>query len=100
MTNNLSLRALVVCVASNSFVRCQSLEGRSFKFVERDIPTTRMTVCLATGASITAEKRVIGIHYTLEGEQYDNDFIVLDLDDKFDVILGFPWLTRYEPRVS
>ena len=37
---------------------------------------------------------------TLEGEQYDDDFIVLDLDDKFDVILGLPWLRRYEPRVS
>ncbi|CAI5745401.1 unnamed protein product [Peronospora destructor] len=59
-----------------------------------------MTVRLATGASITVEKRVVGIHYTLEGEQYDDDFIVLDLDDKFDVILGLPWLRKYEPRVS
>ena len=48
-----------------------------------------MTVCLATGASITAEKRVVGIHYTLESEQYNDDFIVLDRDDKFDVILEF-----------
>ena len=83
-----------------NFVRRQSLEGRRLKFVERDIPQLMMTVCLATGASITVEKRVVGIHYTLEGEQYDDDFIVLDLDDKFDVILGLPWLTRYEPRVS
>ena len=99
-TNDLSLRALVDCGASNNFVRRQSLEGRRLKFVERDIPLTRMTVRLATGASITVEKRVVGIHYTLEGEQYDDDFIVLDLDDKFDVILGLPWLRRYEPRVS
>ena len=99
-TNDLSLRALVDCGASNNFVRRQSLEGRRLKFVERDIPLTRMTVRLATGASITVEKRVVGIHYTLEGEQYDDDFIVLDLDDKFDVILGLPWLRKYEPRVS
>ena len=25
---------------------------------------------------------------------------VMDLDDKFDVILGLPWLTSYEPRVN
>ena len=31
--------------------------------------------------------------------QYNDDIIVLDLDDKFDV-LGLPWLRRYEPRVS
>ena len=41
----------------------------------------------------------MGLHYTLEGEQYDDDFIVLDLDDKFDVILGLSWLRRYEPKV-
>ena len=82
MKNDLSLRALVDCGASNNFVRRQSLEVRRLKFVERDIPQTMMTVCLATGASITVEKRVVGIHYTSEGEQYDDDFIVLDLDDK------------------
>ncbi|CAI5720134.1 unnamed protein product [Peronospora farinosa] len=59
-----------------------------------------MTVRLATGASVTVKKRVVGIHYTLEGKKYDDDFIVLDLDDKFDVILGLPWLRWYEPWVS
>ena len=53
----------------------------------RDIPLTRMTVRLATGASITVMKRVVRIHYMLKDLQYDDDFIVLDWDDKFDVIL-------------
>ena len=66
--NDLSLRALVDCGESNNFVCRQSIEGRGLKFVERDIPPTRMTVCLATCASITVEKRV-GIHYKLEGKQ-------------------------------
>ena len=48
----------------------------------------RKTVRLATGASITVEKRYVGIYYTFEGEKYDDDFIVLDPDDKFDFILG------------
>ena len=100
VTNDLSLRALVDCGASNNFIRRQSLEGRRLKYVERDIPLTRMTVRLATGASITVMKRVVRIHYTLKELQYDNDFIVLDLDDKFDVILGLPWLRKYEPRIS
>ena len=55
---------------------------------------------LATGASVTVMKRVVGITYTLKGVQYNDDFIILDLDDKFDVILGLPWLRRYEPCVS
>ena len=61
---------------------------------------TRMTARLAAGASITLMKRVVGFRYTLEDLQYDDDFIVLDMDDKFDVILGLPWLRRYKPRVS
>ena len=88
------------CGASNNFIRRQSLEGRRLKYVERDIPLTRMTVRLATGASITVMKRVVKVHYTLKEKQYDDDFIVLDLDDKFDVILGLPWLRKYEPRIS
>ena len=100
MTKNLSLRALVDCGASNNFVRRQSLEAGIFDFVEREILSTIMTMRLATGASISVKKRVVGIHYTLKDEQYDDDFIVLDLNDKFDVILGLPWLRRYEPRLS
>ena len=49
-----------------------------------------MTVRLATGASVTVMKRVVGITYTLKGVHYDDDFIILDLDDKFDAILGLP----------
>uniref|UniRef100_A0AAV1U0L0 Uncharacterized protein n=1 Tax=Peronospora matthiolae TaxID=2874970 RepID=A0AAV1U0L0_9STRA len=59
-----------------------------------------MTVCLATGASETVNKREVGIHYTLEGKQYDDDSIVSDLDDKFDGILGLPWLKKYRPWVD
>ena len=77
MTKGLSVRALVDCGASNNFFRRQSLEDRRLKFVERITPPTKLTVRLATGASITVEKRVVGINYTLEGEQYDDDFILL-----------------------
>ena len=55
-----------------------------------------MTVHLATGASVTVMKRVVGIFHIVREVQYDDGSIVLDLDDKFDVILGLPWLRRYE----
>ena len=100
VTKDLSLRALVDCGASNNFVRRQSLEDRRLKFVERVTTPTRLTVRLATGAYIAVKKRVVGFHYTLEDLQYNDGFIVLGLDDKFDVILGLPWLIKYEPRVS
>ena len=45
-------------------------------------------------------KRVVRVHYTLKDLQYDNDFIVLDLDDKFDVILCLTWLRKNELWIS
>ena len=59
-----------------------------------------MTVRLATGTSVIVMKRVVGITYTLKEVQYDDDFIILDLDDKIDVIRGLLWLRRYDPQAS
>ena len=92
---DMSPRAMVDCGASNNFARRQSLDRRELEYVEREIPPTRMTVRLATGASVTVMKRVVGITYTLKGVHYNDYFIILDLDDKFDVILRLPWLRRY-----
>ena len=96
----LSLRALVDCGASNNFVRERLLDDLRLNRVERKIPPTRMTVRLATGSTVTVMKRVVGIHYTWNEKELDDDFVVLDLDDKFDVILGMPWLKKYEPLVD
>ena len=100
VTKDFSIRALVDCGASNNFVRRQSLDDRSLKFIECITPPTRPKVRLATGASIAVIQSVVGVRYKLENLQYNDNFIVLDLDDKFDVILGLPWLRRYDPRVS
>ena len=100
VTQGMSLRALVDCGASNNFVQRQSLDNRELEYIEQEITPTRMTVRLATGASVAVMNRVVGITYTLKGVQYDDDFIILDLDDKFDVILGITWLRRYKPQVS
>ena len=63
VTKDLSLLVQVDCGASNNFARRQSREAERLNFVKHDIPITRMTERLATGASITDEKRVVGIQY-------------------------------------
>uniref|UniRef100_A0AAV1U8M7 Uncharacterized protein n=1 Tax=Peronospora matthiolae TaxID=2874970 RepID=A0AAV1U8M7_9STRA len=100
VTSGMSLRALVDCVASTGFIRRQSLEDSRLNYVEREFPPTRMKVCLASDALKTVNKRLVGIHYTLEEKQYDDDFIVPDLDDKFDFILGLPRKRKYQPWIS
>ena len=94
VAKDMSLRALVDCGASNNFVQRQSLDNNKLKYIEREIPPTRMTVRLVTGTSVTVMKRVVGISSTMKEVQYDHDFILFDFDDKFDVILGLPWLRR------
>ncbi|KAG2966507.1 hypothetical protein PC119_g24702 [Phytophthora cactorum] len=74
-----SLRALVDSGASNNFVRQQSLPKLNFE----DVDTSRsvLEVRLATGATVRTEKRG-------------------HLEDKFDLVLGKPWLAQHDPVVN
>uniref|UniRef100_A0AAV1T7L0 Uncharacterized protein n=1 Tax=Peronospora matthiolae TaxID=2874970 RepID=A0AAV1T7L0_9STRA len=53
VTTGMPIRFLVDCGASNSFIGRQSLEDSRLKYVEQEIPPTRMTVRFATVASAT-----------------------------------------------
>ena len=59
-----------------------------------------LTVRLATDASLIAQERVVKVYYMFKGKEHNDCFIVLDLDDKFDVILGLQCLIPSEPWVS
>ena len=54
----------------------------------RDITLKSMTVP-CNRRICNSKKRVVGIQYTLKREKYDDDSIVLDLDDIIDVILDY-----------
>ncbi|GMF29106.1 unnamed protein product [Phytophthora lilii] len=45
-------------------------------------------------------KRVMRLAIEFEDFRGEDEFILLDLDDKFDLILGMPWLKRYQPRID
>ncbi|KAF1319498.1 Pol protein, partial [Globisporangium splendens] len=95
------LRALLDTGASNNFVR--SHVARALARVISDesrSSESKITVRLATGATVTTEKHVTRLRVTHDGRQMEGDFIWLDLDDKFDVILGMPWLKKYQPIID
>ena len=52
------------------------------------------------GSYVIVMKRVLESRYTLEDVRYEDDPILLDLDEKFDGILSLPLVKRYEPQVS
>ncbi|KAK1946298.1 hypothetical protein P3T76_001851 [Phytophthora citrophthora] len=93
-----SLRALVGSGASNNFVRQGSL--RRFDFEETDTPRGVLEVRLATGATVRSEKRVVRVRFSYKRRTFVEDLIVLDLDDKFDLVLGMPWLARHDPVIN
>ncbi|GMF57362.1 unnamed protein product [Phytophthora fragariaefolia] len=93
-----SLRALVDCGASNNFVRLQSLARLDFEEVE--LPRSLLEVRLAMGVVVRAEKRVVRVRFSYREKKFVDELIVLDLDDKFDMVLGMPWLARHDPVID
>ncbi|KAG6610671.1 reverse transcriptase [Phytophthora cinnamomi] len=84
--------------ASNNFVRLRSLSRLDFE--EVDTPRSLLEVRLATGAIVKTEKRVVIVRFSYKQRVFVEHFIVLDLDDKFDVVMGMPWLARHDPVID
>ncbi|GMF89401.1 unnamed protein product [Phytophthora fragariaefolia] len=93
-----SLRALVNCGASNNFVLLQSLARLDFEEVE--LPRSLLEVRLATGVVVRTEKRVVRARFSYEEKKFVDEPIVLDLDNKFDMVLDIPWLARHDPVID
>ncbi|GMF47629.1 unnamed protein product [Phytophthora fragariaefolia] len=92
------LRALVDCGASNNFVRLQSLARHDFEEVK--LPRSLLEVRLAMGVVVRTEKRARTTRFSYEGKKFVDELIVLGLDDKFDMVLGMPWLARHDPVID
>ncbi|KAF1313487.1 Pol protein, partial [Globisporangium splendens] len=91
------LRALVDTGASNNFVRTQVARRQG---LDLPISNKEMIVRLANGSKVTMPKRVLRMAIECDDFRGEDEFIALDLDDKFDLILGMPWLRRYQPSID
>ncbi|KAF1317587.1 reverse transcriptase, partial [Globisporangium splendens] len=93
------LRALVDTGASNNFVRNEVIV-RHGVFVPDANEDKTMVIRLANGSTVKMPKRVVRLAMKCEDFRGEDEFILLDLDDKFDLILGMPWLKRYQPSID
>ncbi|KAG2787405.1 hypothetical protein PC129_g11647 [Phytophthora cactorum] len=59
-----------------------------------------LEVRLATGATVRTEKLVVRVRFSYKHRVFAENLIVLDLDDKFDLVLGMPWLARHDPVIN
>ncbi|TYZ59378.1 hypothetical protein PybrP1_003790, partial [[Pythium] brassicae (nom. inval.)] len=93
-----ALRALVDTGASSNFARAQRLAKMVHE--ELDVPRTRLSVCLATGSVVHVNKRMVRVKFRYRHKRCRSDFIVLDLEDWYDFIIGIPWVQKYQPTIG
>ena len=95
------LTALVDCGATNNFVKESCCDGPLFGFDVKYHPDVKMVVRFADGKPRSSAKRTISLdcEYELEKTSYRSrdEFLVLQTDQKYDLILGMPWLKRHRP---
>ncbi|KAF1316786.1 reverse transcriptase, partial [Globisporangium splendens] len=93
------LRALVDTGASNNFVRNEVIVRHKVPMPDANEDKT-MVIRLANGSTVKMPKRVVRLAMKCEDFRGEDEFILLDLDDKFDLILGMPWLKRFQPSID
>ncbi|KAF1314353.1 putative retroelement, partial [Globisporangium splendens] len=93
------LRALVDTGASNNFVRNEVIVRHKVSMPDASDEKT-MVIRLANGSTVKMPKRVVRLAIKCEDFRGEDEFILLDLDDKFDLILGMPWLKRFQPSID
>ena len=94
------LRALLDTGASNNFVRRAALKGYK-DCSDGDVPSSeQLCIRLADGSTIRVPKRIVPLHLSYEMFSAEDDFLSLDLDDRFDIILGMPWLIKHKPHID
>ncbi|GMF56516.1 unnamed protein product [Phytophthora fragariaefolia] len=86
---------------SGNYARRYTMEGsqlydEALKARNRDI----VTVCLATGTRVTVPKVPVDLDVKFLDFDSVERCLVLDLDARYDLILGISWLERHEPWID
>ena len=93
------LRALVDTGASSNFIRVQAVHELSLFSLVKSLDSS-LLVRMANGTSITIQKQTIELTYTVNDYEGTDSFFLLNLDERFDVILGMAWLIRHDPVID
>jgi hypothetical protein len=94
-----ALRALVDTGASNNFVRSNVVKPLLHN-VDSSAIDSKLIVKLANGSTLTVPKLSIVLSFKFDGQTGKDSFLLLDLDDRFDAILGMPWLSKHRPVID
>ncbi|GMF44955.1 unnamed protein product [Phytophthora fragariaefolia] len=78
----------------------QNLSSSRLDFEEVGLPRSLLEVRLATGVVLRNEKRAVRVPFSYREKKFVDELIVLDLDNKFDMVLGMPCKPRHDPVID
>jgi len=92
------LKTLVDTGASTNFVRPQALRKAEVPDALIRVLAKPVTVRLATGHSVEIPQKIVRLNLKMGSFSDEVDCVLLGMDDRFDLILGMPWLRRHKPQ--
>uniref|UniRef100_A0A0G4I3Q4 Peptidase A2 domain-containing protein n=1 Tax=Chromera velia CCMP2878 TaxID=1169474 RepID=A0A0G4I3Q4_9ALVE len=95
--NGVPVRCLFDPGADSSFVAQSVAESNGWELRNLEDPTA----CkggLIGGPRLRIDREATGLNLEIQGFNASHDFVVVDLDEDYDVILGMPFCEKYDPR--
>ena len=97
------MKVLIDSGASCSYARLATIAQNESMFADAQRESRRrgtIGVRLATGVVVTTPKILVDLRLKFEDFDVVENCMVLDMDDRYDVILGMPWLARHQPWID
>jgi hypothetical protein len=95
------LRVLIDSGASTYYARKETIaENASLFQAASEAARDTISVRLATGVVVTTKRIVVDLRVKFEDFDFTEKFTVLDMDERYDLILGMAWLQEYEPWID
>ncbi|GMF23066.1 unnamed protein product [Phytophthora fragariaefolia] len=96
------MTVLIDSGVSFNFATKASVAGNNALYasaLEASTSNTNVSVRLATGSIVSTRKVTIPLNVKFDDFVSVEPFIVLDMNDRYDLILGMPWLAKHEPWI-
>ena len=94
------LRLLVDSGASENFASRATLSRNSELYTRARRTSRQIAVRLATGVTVKAQESLIDLRVKFSDFSCVEEFHVLDMDARYDLILGIKWLARHQPWID
>ncbi|GMF47764.1 unnamed protein product [Phytophthora fragariaefolia] len=98
-----SMAVLIDSGASFNFATKASVARNNALYasaLEASKSNTNASVRLATGSIVSTRKVIIPLNVKFDDFDSVEPFIVLAMNDRYDLILGMPWLAKHEPWIG